>query len=304
MTRLHIGAVWPADSSIDASQVGELIARHAPGGADEPRTGTGPGWQWLGQRLDVAGQTAPDVVDHSRSPWWPRLRAEAAHAGVDVALTTGELAEHGPALVVCDVDATFMQGEAIDHLAQLAGAGTEVARVTAAAMHGEIDFAESLRRRVQHLRGLPAGEVTRVASGSRLMPGADELSRELRARGVPLALASGGFVEVIAPHAGPLGIERVRANVLEVEAGRLTGRLAAAVVGPAEKAAAVLAWAAELGVDARGVVAVGDGANDLEMLAAAGLGVAFCAKPVVRERATASVSFPRLDAVLGLLPMP
>lgn len=230
------------------------------------------------------------------------LREVAAQAGVDVAVTTGALATAGPALVVSDVDATFMRGEAIDHLAERAGAGEQVARITARAMRGEIDFAESLRLRVGHLRGLPTAQVRAVAEHAELMPGAGELVSRLRDRGVPVALASGGFAEIIEPHARRLGIELVRANRLEVSEGRLTGRVSGPIVDASAKAAAVREWAEGLGVPPARVVAVGDGANDLEMLDAAGLGVAFCAKPVVRERADASVSFPRLDAILGLLP--
>lgn len=230
------------------------------------------------------------------------LRRVADGIGADLAVTGGALAIEGPALVVCDVDATFMQGEAIDHLAERAGAGEAVAAVTARAMQGDIAFAESLRLRVEQLAGLSQDAVTAVAAASQLTPGAADLVRQLHSRGAVVALASGGFLEIIEPHASALGITRVRANRLDIEDGALTGRVLGPVIDAEAKAEALRSWTDELKIAPERTVAVGDGANDLHMLAAAGLGVAFRAKPIVQERADAVLTMNRLDALLGLLP--
>ncbi|WP_241236925.1 phosphoserine phosphatase SerB [Georgenia faecalis] len=295
---LRISTVWPEAPAAPTSAAGPDGARRAADvvaaagldlGAPEPTAGTGwAGLTWLTDAALPAGAG-------------PQLRVRAGEQGIDLAVTTGALAEHGPALVVTDVDSTFITAESIDLLAARAGAGEAVAAVTELAMRGEIDFAESLRRRLLTLAGLPATVLEEVRAEIALMPGADALAAALAARGTPLGLVSGGFVEIVVPLAAELGIDRVRANALEVADGALTGRSSGAVVDAAAKARTLHAWAAELGVDPARVVAAGDGANDLPMLAAAGLGVAFCAKPLVQAQATAAVSFPRLDAVLGLV---
>jgi phosphoserine phosphatase len=168
-------------------------------------------------------------------------------------------------------------------------------------MRGELDFADSLRERVATLAGLDASVLDAVRAEVVLTPGARTLVRTLKRLGFTVAVVSGGFLEIVGPLAAELGIDRAEANRLEIVDGRLTGRVVGPIVDRAGKAAALRRFAAEAGLPLSRTVAVGDGANDLDMLAAAGLGVAFNAKPVVRERAHTAVTVPYLDAVLYLL---
>jgi phosphoserine phosphatase len=205
-----------------------------------------------------------------------------------------------------DVDSTLIQDEVIELLAGHAGPEVErqVAEVTERAMRGELDFAQSLHERVAALAGLPESVLDEVYRSVRLTRGARTLTRTLRRLGMTLGVVSGGFVEVVAPLAADLGITHVAANRLEIVSGKLTGRVLGEVVDRAGKAAALRRFAAAEGLPMSRTVAIGDGANDLDMLAAAGLGVAFNAKPVVRQQADASVTVPYLDAVLYLLGIP
>ncbi|MCF4121466.1 phosphoserine phosphatase SerB [Antribacter sp. KLBMP9083] len=203
-------------------------------------------------------------------------------------------------LIVTDVDSTLIQQEVIELLADHAGTRAEVTDVTERAMRGEIDFAASLRERVATLKGVPESAFADVLAAVDLMPGARELVAGARERGWEVGLVSGGFEEIVAPLAASLGIARFRANRLEVSEGLLTGRTVGTVIDRDTKAATLCAWADELGLPLSATVAVGDGANDLGMIAVAGVGIAFQAKPVVRERAPYSVEG-RLDAVLDLL---
>lgn len=228
--------------------------------------------------------------------------AEAAVAqGIDVAVQRGGLHRRALRLIVMDVDSTLIRDEVIDLLAARAGCAEEVAKVTAAAMRGELDFAASLRERVGLLAGLPAEVLDSVRGELRLTAGAETLIRTLRGLGYKSGIVSGGFTEVIGPLAAGLGIDYVAANSLEIAAGKLTGRLSGPVIDRAGKADALRRFAADAGVPLSQTVAVGDGANDLDMIAAAGLGVAFNARPVVRDAADTSVSVPYLDAILYLL---
>lgn len=229
------------------------------------------------------------------------LVGPATALGVDVGVTTGALAQDGPGLLVMDVDSTLITAEVIELLAEHAGTRTEVAAVTERAMRGEIDFADSLRERVATLTGLDVAVLADVRAAVELTPGARELVEAVHAGGGRVGVVSGGFVEVVEPLRAGLGIDHAVANALEVRDGRLTGRTLGPVVDRAAKEAHLRRWAAADGVPLERVVAVGDGANDLDMLGAAGFGVAFRAKPVVQEEADAAVTFPRLDAVWGLL---
>ena len=214
---------------------------------------------------------------------------------------TGALADLGPGLLVMDVDSTLIDQEVIELLAEHAGAREQVAEVTARAMRGELDFAASLRERVAALAGVPRRVLTQVRDEVRLTPGARDLIDSLHARGCRVGVVSGGFEEVVAPMARRLGIDHAAANRLEVSGGVLTGRVLGRVVDREEKVRRLRTWAEGDGVPMERTVAVGDGANDLGMITTAGLGVAFCAKPIVVERADAAVHVRDLTAVLDLL---
>jgi phosphoserine phosphatase len=203
--------------------------------------------------------------------------------------------------VVTDVDSTLITGEVIEMLAGHAGSRDRVTAITDRAMRGEIDFRQSLEERVATLAGLPVTVLRDVQDEVELTPGAERLVNALHAAGWPVGVVSGGFAEVVEPLALRLGIGFVRANRLEVADGRLTGRVAGPVVDAAAKAAALREFAAAEGVPLDRTVAIGDGANDLLMLEAAGLGIAYNAKPVVCDRADVAVLGKPLDAVLALL---
>jgi phosphoserine phosphatase len=229
------------------------------------------------------------------------LSLEAAVRGVDIAVAPAGLARRGRRLVVMDVDSTLIQNEVIELLAARAGRESEVAAATSATMRGELDFAESLRARVSVLAGLPVSVLDEVRADIRLTAGARTLVRTLKRLGFTVAVVSGGFIEVVGPLAEELGIDHAHANRLEVRDGLLTGGLVGEIVDRKGKANALRRFAAEERLPLSRTVAIGDGANDLDMLAAAGLGIAFNAKPIVREQADTAVSFPYLDAVLYLL---
>ena len=229
------------------------------------------------------------------------LSLEAAVRGVDIAVAPAGLARRGRRLVVMDVDSTLIQDEVIDLLAARAGRESEVAAVTSATMRGELDFAESLRARVSVLAGLPVSVLDEVRADLRLTAGARTLVRTLKRLGFTVAVVSGGFIEIVGPLAAELGIDHAHANRLEVRDGLLTGGLVGEIVDRQGKATALRRFAAEERLPLSRTVAIGDGANDLDMLAAAGLGIAFNAKPIVRDQADTAVNVPYLDAVLYLL---
>ena len=232
------------------------------------------------------------------------LAAEAVAQRIDIAVEAATLWRRARRLVVMDVDSTLVQGEVIEMLAAEAGCLDEVARVTEAAMAGELDFEASLRARVALLEGLPVTAVDAVRGRVRLTPGGRTLVRTLKRLGYAVGVVSGGFTAVTDDLVADLGLDHSLANTLEVADGRLTGRVVGPVVDRARKAEALREFAALEGVTMAQTVAIGDGANDLDMLAAAGLGIAFNAKPVVREAADAALSAPFLDAVLFLLGIP
>jgi phosphoserine phosphatase len=204
-------------------------------------------------------------------------------------------------LIVMDVDSTLIQGEVIEMIAAHAGQEAEVARVTEAAMRGELDFEQSLRERVALLKGVPTTALDEVYDSIVLAPGARTMVRTLRRLGYRFAIVSGGFTHITDRLAADLGIHFARANELEIVDGLLTGRIVGDVVDRAGKAAALREFAAEVGVPLDAVIAVGDGANDLDMLNAAGLGIAYNAKPLVRDAAHTAVNVPYLDTILYLL---
>lgn len=220
---------------------------------------------------------------------------------VSGARASGLLASRGPGLLVMDMDSTLIEQEVIELIAEHAGTRQEVAAITERTMRGELDFAASLRERVATLAGLPTSVLNDVLAEVRLTDGAVELVEALHARGCRVGVVSGGFEEVAEPLAQRLGIDHLAANRLEVRDGVLTGRVEGRIVDREEKTRCLRTWARADGVSMERTVAVGDGANDLGMIKAAGLGIAFCAKPVVVEQAPAAVLVRDLTAVLELL---
>ncbi len=229
------------------------------------------------------------------------LAQDSVALGVDIAVQRGGLHRRAMRLVVMDVDSTLLRDEAIELLAARAGCEGEVAKLTDAAMHGELDFAHALEQRVALLAGLDAAVLDEVLDGLRLAPGARTLIRTLKRLGYRCGVVSGGFTQVTDRLTDVLGLDYAQANTLEITGGRLTGRLIGPVIDRAGKERALRQFAAQAGVPLSQTVAVGDGANDLDMISAAGLGIAFNAKPAVRSVADTSVSVPQLDVILYLL---
>jgi len=229
------------------------------------------------------------------------LAEEAARHGVDVAVQAANLLRRGLRLIVMDVDSTLIQGEVIEMIAAHAGCEAEVARITESAMRGELDFEESLRARVALLAGVPASALDEVYDAIQLTPGARTMVRTLRRLGYRFAIVSGGFSQITDRLAAELGIDFARANELEVVDGKLTGRIVGEVVDRAGKARALREFAAAAGVGEHAVIAIGDGANDLDMLNAAGLGIAYNAKPIVQQAADTALNVPYLDTIIYLL---
>ncbi|GAA3856091.1 MULTISPECIES: phosphoserine phosphatase SerB [Amycolatopsis] len=225
----------------------------------------------------------------------------ASAGGVDIAIERGGLARRAKRLIVFDVDSTLIQGEVIEMLAAHAGVEPKVREITEAAMRGELNFTESLERRVGLLAGLPESVLDEVGDQIQLTPGARTTVRTLKRLGFRCGVVSGGFTRIIQPIADQLGLDFVAANELEVVGGKLTGRVVGEIIDRAGKATALRRFADHYGIPLAQCVAVGDGANDIDMLKAAGMGVAFNAKPALREVADTALSHPYLDAVLFVL---
>lgn len=204
-------------------------------------------------------------------------------------------------LVLLDVDSTLIENEVIELLADAAGSGPQVAEITAAAMNGELDFEQSLRSRVGTLAGLPVAVFEQVRQLVTVTAGVPEMIAGLHAAGSVVGVVSGGFHEILDPLAKSLGLDFWRANRLEVVDGRLTGGLVGPVIDGAAKASTLVEWAAASGVPLSQTVAVGDGANDLQMMAITGLAVGFDAKAPVRDEADVLIDVRDLSQVLGLL---
>ncbi|CAN2200393.1 SerB Phosphoserine phosphatase [Candidatus Nanopelagicaceae bacterium] len=220
---------------------------------------------------------------------------------VDIAVSPGGLMRWAKKLVVMDVDSTLIQQEVIELLADKAGVHEKVKEITDAAMRGELDFAASLRARVALLEGLSESVIEDIQQEIALTPGARTLVKTLHQLGHSVAVVSGGFTSVIEPLIKELGISHYRANTLEVIDGKLTGKVIEPIIDRAAKATALRDFAEIEGVQLEQTVAIGDGANDLDMISIAGLGIAFNAKPAVKAAAASSVSAPYLDSVLYLL---
>jgi phosphoserine phosphatase len=231
----------------------------------------------------------------------PTLATVANSHSVDIAVSPGGLMRWAKKLVVMDVDSTLIQQEVIELLGKRAGKEAEIREITESAMRGELDFEESLRARVSLLKGLPETVIDDVRSEILLTPGARTLVTTLKKLGHSVAVVSGGFTAVIEPILRELEIVHYRANTLEIIDGQLTGNILGDVIDRAAKATALRDFAELEGVSLEQTIAIGDGANDLDMIAAAGLGIAFNAKPAVKAAADSSLTAPYLDSVLYLL---
>ncbi len=230
-----------------------------------------------------------------------QLLTLADQQNFDVAVQEDSIFRGNRRLIAFDMDSTLIQMEVIDELARIAGVGEKVSAITAAAMRGELDFQASFRRRLALLRGLSASALAEVAERVPVTPGAHRLLRTLKLLGYKTAILSGGFTFVAHRLQKELGFDFVHANELEIENGALTGLPVGAIVDGARKAHFLEEIAQREGISMQQTIAVGDGANDLPMLSIAGLGVAFHAKPLVREKAQHSISRMGLDALLYLL---
>ena len=225
----------------------------------------------------------------------------AASNGVDISVQPGGLQRHARKLVQLDVDSTLIQQEVIELLAAKADVADEVIAITDKAMRGELDFEQSLRARVCLLKGLPISAIAEVQAEIEFTTGARTLVTTLQKLGHTVAVVSGGFVDVIAPLLQDLNIKYFKANSLGIENGFLTGELIGPIIDRAAKAAALREFAAAESIPMNQTIAIGDGANDLDMIAEAALGIAFNAKPAVKAAADSSLSDPYLDSVLYLL---
>ncbi|MGI5284832.1 phosphoserine phosphatase SerB [Nonomuraea polychroma] len=280
-------------ATLQPAAIAGIAGRIAAAGANIDRIERLAQWPVTCIELSVSGAD-PDALR-------VELAAEAAAQEVDVAVQRTGLSRRAKRLIVMDVDSTLIQGEVIELLAAHAGCLDEVAKVTEQAMRGELDFAESLLKRVALLEGLPAEVFEHVRKEVVLTPGARTLVRTLKRLDYRFAIVSGGFTQITDGLVEELGIDYSAANVLEVVDGRLTGRVVGEIVDRPGKARALERFAREARLPISQTVAIGDGANDLDMIAAAGLGIAFNAKPVVRQAADTAVNTPYLDSILYLL---
>jgi phosphoserine phosphatase len=246
-----------------------------------------------------AERPSPNALRWSGVAADPSLESLAEEHGADLAWVPADRMLRDHRLVVMDMDSTLIAIECIDEIADMVGVKPQVAAITEAAMRGELDFPSALRRRVALLEGLEEAALQRVYDERlRLSPGAEAMLHGLRSAGLKTLLVSGGFTFFTERLQRRLGLDRAVANVLEIEGGRLTGRVLGEIVDAERKATELRRMCAELGVEPRQAIAIGDGANDLAMMAAAGVGIAFRAKPVVRRQATHSIRFCGLEAVL------
>lgn len=284
----------PVDA-YDISRIGQTLADYDAnidtirGIADYPVTG-------LEMKIRVR-DTTPGGAQSLRKA----LAKLTSELNVDIAIERAGLLRRSKRLVCFDCDSTLITGEVIEMLAAHAGKEAEVAAVTERAMRGELDFEESLRERVKTLAGLDASVIDAVAAEIELTPGARTTIRTLKRMGYKTAVVSGGFHQVLEGLASDLDLDYVRANTLEIIDGTLTGRVIGKVVDRAAKAEFLREFAADSGLKMYQTVAVGDGANDIDMISAAGLGIAFNAKPALKEIADTSVNHPFLDEVLHIL---
>ncbi len=272
----------PAEPTLDPRWVEEVRARW---------NGAAPRWLAEGEAAEIALPTPPSDIDAV----WAELQAH----GIDLAVGPAE--GRRKRLLLADMDSTMIGQECIDELAEVAGIGPQIAAVTARAMNGELAFEPALRERVALLRGLDAGVIDRVlADRITCTPGGRELVATMRAHGATCVLVSGGFTAFTEAVARWLGFDSHRANRLEVDGGRLTGRVAEPILGRAAKRATLEEYCGTLGIAPADVLAIGDGANDLDMLGAAGMGIALHAKPAVAAACDLRINHGDLTAALYL----
>lgn len=295
-TSTHVVTVL--GSPVTATALHQIAATLADQGANIEVIRRIADYPVTGLALEVSTQARNRTEDEQLRA---ALAPQAEKLGVDISVERAGLARRSKRLVMFDVDSTLVDGEVIEMLAARAGREAEVAAVTERAMRGELDFAESLHERVKALAGLPQSVIDDVAAEIRFTPGARTTIRTLKRLGIRVGVVSGGFTQVIEQLAADLGLDFYKANMLEIEDGKLTGRVIGEVVDRAGKAEYLRQVADQLGISLTQTVAVGDGANDIDMLSAAGLGIAYCAKPALREVADASLSKPFLDALLFIL---
>jgi len=282
LTLVAGGAVPHLDDSTVARVRGALAADGTVAGAPD----------WLAPGL------ACDLPCGARAAGAVTAAARAALAGVRVDVAVQSVVQRRRRFLVADMESTIIENEMLDELAEALGIGPRIAAVTARAMAGELDFESALAERVALLAGTPAGVLEAAAARIRMSPGAAVLVATLAAHGVHTALVTGGFTYFAEPVARRLGFAEVRANRLEIAGGKLTGRVLPPVLGRAAKRAALEEIAGRLGVEAETGVAIGDGANDLDMVEAAGLGVAWRGKAVLAERAAVRIDHAGLTALL------
>lgn len=262
--------------------VTSAVVRNALGGLAAPAAEAR--WLSLGDAWEARFVAEPGLAQRALRD---RIVQAVGAAPVDVNIVPGEAAMRRKQLLAADMESTIIEQELIDEMAGLVGCRAEIAAITEAAMRGEIGFEGALVRRVALFAGLEQSRLEEILARATLMPGAETLLATMRANGARAALVSGGFTIFAERIAGRLGFHAVHANVLETNAGRLSGRVREPILGPEGKASVLLRLAAEAGLAASQTVAVGDGANDLAMVAKAGLGVAFRAKPVLAAEARA-----------------
>ncbi|WKD57110.1 Phosphoserine phosphatase [Corynebacterium capitovis DSM 44611] len=286
---------------VTAEQVSRLGATLARFGANIDRINGISDYPVTGLEFRV---TLPNYTPGDGREIRRELAALSAELRVDLAMENAGLHRRAKRLVCFDCDSTLITGEVIEMLAAHAGKEDVVARVTERAMRGELDFEQSLRERVATLAGLDESVISEVAQAIQLTPGARTTIRTLKSMGYRTAVVSGGFIQVLSGLADELGLDYARANTLEIVDGKLTGRVVGTIVDRDAKAELLGEFAADSGLTMAQTVAVGDGANDISMLSSAGLGIAFNAKPALKEVADASVNFPFLDEVLYILGIP
>jgi phosphoserine phosphatase len=320
----RLGLSWQAQSAASATEYGDLalyqqadavLTLIVPAGAGLPSELTATLAEWdlelRGLRRLSPAEPGQELALELYLDDWSRcaarreaLQALAVRWEVDLTLAPSDSKRPRRRLIAFDMDSTLIQCEVIDELARRAGVGDEVAAVTARAMRGELDFRSSFRERMRKLRGLPAAEIKEVGANLPLMPGARSLLRTLRAQGHYTVILSGGFDYFAQQVQAQIGIHEVHANELQIIDDQLSGEVDGEIVDGERKVLLLTEIAKREGFDLADTVAVGDGANDLPMLATAGLGVAFHAKPLVRKTAPCAVSYSNLEALLYVLGVP